>query len=131
MAAVTVGLSVPLLPTKRSRHEVVADDPLESLETGDDMESRDARPPEMATSVDSHSVTAASHSSEPRRIPSPHQPQRCLLEPSDTAEDSSAYAESLEGGSGNKYGVPFYPGMHVHHPPHPTPPAQTHQVHSR
>ena len=115
MAAVTVGLSVPSLPTKRSCHEVVADDPVESLEMGDDVESRNARPPEMVTSVDSHTAMPASHCNEPRRVPSPLQPQQCLLEPSDTTEDSSAYAESLEGGSGSKHGVPFYPGMHVHH----------------
>jgi hypothetical protein len=34
-----------------------------------------------------------------------------LPEPSDAAEDSSAYAETLEGGSSGKHGVPFYPGM--------------------
>jgi hypothetical protein len=57
--------------------------------------------------------------SEPRTVISPphHDTSnetmllRSVPAPSDAAEDSSAYAETLEGGCSGKHGVPFYPGM--------------------
>ena len=51
--------------------------------------------------------------SVPRRVQSPLRPLPRLPDPSDAAEDTSAYAETLEGAGGSKHGVPFYPGRHV------------------
>ena len=93
----------------------MADGPLKPLGIDGNAERRSTQLPEMVTGMDSHTVavTPASEQSKPRRVSSPLQPQRGLLELSDAAEDSSAYAESLEGGGGNKQGVPFYPGMYA------------------
>ena len=79
-----------------------------SLGMGDD---------DMTAGVVSYTATPAppstASSSEPRRVQSPLRPLPCLPEPSDAAEDTSAYAETLEGAGGSKHGVPFYPGRHV------------------
>ena len=117
-AAPTAGPSCPSIPSppkKRSRHQVVTHDPSESLGMGDGADGANAQSPQGlpppsdmimgVASLPSHTATPASHyGSEPLRA-SP-----CLPEPSDAAEDSSAYAETLEGGSGSRHGLPFYPG---------------------
>lgn len=113
MAAMAAELSVPFLSSKRTRYGPVADGPGVSSGVGD-AESCNAPLPEILTDVDSQTLTPASQYSEPHRVPSHLQTQGCILEPSDTTDDSSAYAESLKGGRGSKLGVPFYPGEHLH-----------------
>jgi hypothetical protein len=83
---------------------VVADDPSEPLGLSDDAGSGNAQLPQViprlsdiTTGVASHTVTPGSQHSEPP----------------DAAEDTSAYAETLEGGDNTGHGVPFYPGKNV------------------
>lgn len=100
----------PALRPKRRRHEVLSDNHFEA-DTGSNAQlTPSMAPPSDLTreeASESHTVISPPHhntSSETLRL----QP---LPEPSDAAEDSSAYAETLEGGSSGKHGVPFYPGM--------------------
>ncbi len=113
--------TVPSLARKRGRQETVTTGSPGLLEMDPCAESSDAQLPGdvplssgMTVGMASHTVTPASNQSEPHQLRSPlRSPPRCLPEPSDAAEDSSAYAETLEGGSGSGSGggVPFYPGM--------------------
>ncbi len=87
----TAGPSLTPLPTKRSRHQAVNGDASKSLGIN------------SAQSLPAHTLTPVSRQTPPS-----------LPEPSDCTEDSSsAYAETLEGGSGTRHGVPFYPGMNL------------------
>ncbi|KAK4038657.1 cutinase transcription factor 1 beta [Parachaetomium inaequale] len=91
----------PRFLEKEAEFQVATNGPSGPLGTSNDAGSNNAllpqgtpRPPEVTTDVASHTVSPTSHHSKP----------------SDAAEDTSAYAETLEGGSGTRNGVPFYPG---------------------
>jgi hypothetical protein len=65
-----------------------------------------------AQSLRAHTLMPLSHPSEPLQLSSTMPPSPSFPERSDCTEDSSsAYAETLEGGSGTRNGAPFYPGM--------------------
>ncbi len=62
------------------------------------------------TPLAAQTITPESHPKAPLELRASMQPD-AIQEPSDSSDDNSAYAETLEGGSGDAQGVPFYPGL--------------------